>query len=156
MNQWMFWTLYVHSYIWLKNKLFLLWVYNDFSYDYCKFLFHNFAFFTSSAIAYPAYHTREMVDLWPKERGGFCTWNNSYRQAYKWMFQNMETHTYNFMRGYVGWMKRFGFTYYVALWMADTLGMMSNCNESYNSLETIFPLYAESQWKLFYLIINFR
>merc|ERR1712166_730878 len=126
MNQWMFWTLYVHAYIWLKNKCFLLWVYNDFSYDYCKFLFHNFAFFTSSAIAYPAYHTREMVDLWPKERGGFCTWNNSYRQAY------------------TGWLKRYGFTYYIALWMADNLGMMSNCNEAYNSLETIFPIFAES------------
>ena len=57
----------------------------------------------------------------------------------------METHSYNFMRGYVAWMKRLGFTYYVALWMADSLGMMSNCNESYNSLETIFANYAESQ-----------
>jgi len=145
MNQFLFWTFYVNFYIWLKNKLFLLWVYNDFSYNWCKFLFQSFAFGISSIVAYPAYHTREMVDLWPKERGGFCTWNNSYRVAFRWMIQNMELHSYSYMRGYMGWMKRYGFTYFIALWMADNLGMMSNCNEAYNSLETIFPIFAESQ-----------
>ena len=144
MNQFLFWTLYVHHYIWLKNKLFLFWIYNDFSYNWCKFLFQSFSFALASIVAYPAYHTREMVDLWPKERGGFCTWNNSYRTAFRWMVQNMDTHSYNYMRGYTGWLKRYGITYYIALWMADNLGMMSNCNEAYNSLETIFPIFAES------------
>ena len=61
------------------------------------------------------------------------------------MIQNMDTHAYNYMRGYMGWMKRYGFTYFIALWMADNLGMMSNCNETYNSLESIFAMSAESQ-----------
>jgi hypothetical protein len=52
------------------------------------------------------------------------------------MVSNMELHYYNYLRGMSGWMKRYGIQYYVALWMADTLGMMSNCNEAYNSLET--------------------
>jgi len=89
-NQMIFWTSYMTLYNWLKNKLFLFWVYNDFSYEWCKFCFHTFSFGFASAIAYPAYFTREMVDLWPKERGGFCTWNNSYRQCFKFMVENME------------------------------------------------------------------
>ena len=79
MNQFLFWTMYVNIYIFLKNKFFLFWVYNDISYEVCKTIFMSASFVVASAISYPAYHTREMVDLWPKERGGFCTWNNSYR-----------------------------------------------------------------------------
>ena len=89
-NQMMFWTSYMTVYNWLKNKFFLWWVYNDISYEVCKFQFHCFAFGLASTLAYPAYLTREMVDLWPKERGGFCTWNNNYRQCFKWMVENME------------------------------------------------------------------
>ena len=143
-NQFAFWTTYMTLYNWLKNKLFLFWVYNDFSYEWCKFLFHTFSFGFASAIAYPAYYTREMVDLWPKERGGFCTWNNSYRQCFKFMVENMELQFYNCLRGYSGWFKRYGLNYYIALWVADSLGMMSNCNEAYNSLETQFPIFSES------------
>lgn len=78
-NQFMFWTAYVSFYNFLKNKFFLFWVYNDFSYDWCKFCFHSMSFAGASVIAYPFYYIREMVDIWPKERGGFCTWNNNYR-----------------------------------------------------------------------------
>lgn len=90
MNQFLFWTMYVNIYIFLKNKFFLFWVYNDISYEVCKAIFMTISFGTASFISYPAYHTREMVDLWPKERGGFCTWNNNYRQCFTWMIQNME------------------------------------------------------------------
>jgi hypothetical protein len=75
----MFWTAYVNFYIFLKNKFFLFWVYNDISYEVCKAIFMSISFGIASFVSYPAYHTREMVDLWPKERGGFCTWNNNYR-----------------------------------------------------------------------------
>ena len=148
LNQTLFWSSYVCWYVWLKNKLFMLWVYNDIPYEWCKFLFHNAAFAWGSFLAYPAYHIREMVDVWPKERGGHCTWNNSYRYCWRWMVQNMELHTHNYMRGYTTWLRRYGVQYYIALWMADSLGMMSNCNEAYNSLETIFPIFAESVWVL--------
>lgn len=130
--------------MWLKNKLFLLWTYNDISYNWCKFCFHSFAFSLAAISAYPAYMTREMVDLWPKERGGFCTWNNSYRQCFKWMVTNMDMQFYNYQRGISRWMYRYGFNYYIALWVADNMGMMSNCNELYNSLETQFPGFSES------------
>jgi hypothetical protein len=52
------------------------------------------------------------------------------------MVVNMDIHYYNYMRGFSGWMKKYGAQYFIALWMADSLGMMSNCNESYNSIET--------------------
>jgi K+-transporting ATPase A subunit len=56
----------------------------------------------------------------------------------------MEMQYYNWFRGYSTWIQRYGIPYYVALWMADSLGMMSNCNESFNSLETQFPIFSES------------
>lgn len=144
MNQAMFWMVYVNLYIFLKNKFFLMWVYNDLSYDWVKACYMGFSFGVASFVAYPAYMTREMVDLWPKERGGFCTWNNNYRQCFRWMMVNMDMQFYNFFRGYSVWIQRYGAPYFLALWMADTLGMMSNCNEAYNSLETQFPIFSES------------
>lgn len=103
MNQFLFWTTYVNFYIFLKNKFFLFWVYNDISYEVCKAIFMGTSFAIASFVSYPAYHTREMVDLWPKERGGFCTWNNSYRQCFTWMIHNMELQYYNYLRGMTAW-----------------------------------------------------
>lgn len=94
-----------------------------------------FCFGTASAVAYPAYYTREMVDLWPKERGGHCTWNNNYRQCFKWMVENMDILGINYLTNYMGWVKRYGPLYFGGLWMADTLGMMSNVTEVHNGLE---------------------
>jgi len=74
MNQFLFWTCFMTHYNWIKNKAFFLWIYNDISYDLVKLCNMLFSFGLASAVAYPAYFTREMVDLWPKERGGFCTW----------------------------------------------------------------------------------
>ena len=101
------------------------------------------AFLISSVIAYPFYFVRTMVDIWPKERGGHCTWNNEYRQCMKWMFENMDTHFYNFLSGYWNWVRRYGAGYFVALWVADNLGMFSNNNESWNGLEVQFPISSE-------------
>ena len=144
LNQFMYWTMFVTNYIWMKNKLYLFWTYNDFSYEWCKFIFMCIAHTAASIVAYPAYFTREMVDIWPKERGGFCTWNNNYRQCFKWMVTNMDMQFYNYFRGFTQWQKRYGLHYFIAIWMADSLGMMSNCNEAYNSLETQFPIFSES------------
>ena len=144
MNQFLFWSTFMTLYTFNKNKWFFFWVYQDFSYDYCKLINMIFSFSIASVIAYPAYYTREMVDLWPKERGGHCTWNNNYRQCYKWMVDNMDTHGFNFLTGYWQWMRRYGFIYFAGLWTADNLGMMSNSNEAHNSLEVMYPHFAES------------
>ena len=144
MNQWLFWTTYLTLYSFHKNKYFFLWLYNDFNYDYIKLLNMTLSFGLASALAYPAYYTREMVDLWPKERGGHCTWNNEYRKCFKWMVENMDMLGYNYLTGYWGWVKRYGAVYIGALWIADNLGMMSNCNETFNGLEAQFPIFSES------------
>jgi len=99
-SQWMFWCTYLTLFTWCKNKFFFLWVYNDFNYDYCKAINMGFSFSVASAVAYPCYYVREMVDLWPKERGGHCTWNNSYRQCFKWCIENMDILGYNYLTNY--------------------------------------------------------
>jgi solute carrier family 25 oxoglutarate transporter 11 len=143
-SQWMFWVTYLTLFTWNKNKFFFLWVYNDFPYDYCKAINMGFSFAVASSVAYPCYYIREMVDLWPKERGGHCTWNNSYRQCFKWCIENMDILGYNYLTNYTQWVRRHGAMYLGALWMADSMGMMSNVNEGHNSLEVQFPIFVES------------
>lgn len=140
----MFWTTAATFYSFIKNKYFFLWVYNDFNYDFIKAGSLAISFGVGSLLAYPFYFTREMVDLWPKERGGHCTWNNSYRQCAKWMIENMDMLYFNYLTGYGRWLKRFGASYFISLWMADSLGMFSNCNEAWAGIEYQSPISAES------------
>lgn len=121
-----------------------MWQYHDFSYDYIKVLNMAFSFAVASTVAYPAYFTREMVDIWPKERGGHCTWDNSYRKCFKWQVDNMDMLYYNYFSGYWRWVRTYGFLYLGALWLADNYGMMSNGNETFNGLEVINPIFVES------------
>lgn len=144
MNQWLFWVTYLTIYSFHKNKYFFLWLYNDFNYSFIKAINMGVSFAIASVVAYPAYYTREMVDLWPKERGGHCTWNNEYRKCFKWQVENMDMLGYNYLTGYWGWVRRYGALYLGALWMADNLGMMSNSNEGHNSLEVMHPVFVES------------
>ena len=58
------------TYVWLKNKMFFMWIYNGFSYEYCKFVMMVGSWAFAMALSYPCHFAREMVDLWPKERGG--------------------------------------------------------------------------------------
>jgi hypothetical protein len=51
---------------------------------------------------------------------------------------------YNYLTGYWTWVRRHGAVYLGALWIADNLGMMSNCNEMFNGLEAQFPIFSES------------
>lgn len=74
LNQFLFWTTYATLYTFHKNKYFFLYLYMEFSYDFIKLLNNAVSFGIASVIAYPFYYAREMVDLWPKERGGHCTW----------------------------------------------------------------------------------
>jgi hypothetical protein len=60
------------------------------------------------------------------------------------MVENMDVLGYNYLRGYWGWVRRYGVFYIGGLWIADNLGMMSNSNEGFNSLEAQFPIFSES------------
>jgi hypothetical protein len=131
-------------YSWIKNHFYFLWLYHDYNYEYIKFGSMSISFFIASIMSYPAYFCREMVDLWPKERGGHCTWNNNYRQAFRWQYQYMDQFYYNYMSGYTNWFKRYGAMYFATLWMADSFGMMCNCNEIHNDLQMIFPIHVET------------
>lgn len=143
-SSFVFWTTFCTFYSFLKNKFFFFWVYQDFNYNYCKALMMGFSFGAASFLSYPLLFTRTMVDLWPKERGGHCTWNNSYRQCAKWMIENMDQLYFNYMAGFTTWMRRYGISYSIALWTADNLGMFSNVNDSWQAIESQFPISAES------------
>ena len=143
-SHFLFFTTFCTVYTFEKNKFFFLWLYNDFSYNYIKTGMMTIAFSLAVITAYPAYMTREMVDIWPKERGGHCTWNNNYRNCFKWMITYMDQLYINYLAGMWRWIGRYGASYFIGLWVADNLGMFSNCNESHASLEVQFPISSES------------
>jgi hypothetical protein len=60
------------------------------------------------------------------------------------MIINFDMLGYNFLSGYWGWVRRYGAIYFTSLWVADSMGMMSNSNEGHNSLEVMYPSFAES------------
>lgn len=143
-SAWSFWVTYAMVYSFNKNKYYFLWIYNDFSYDYIKAGNMAISFICASALSYPFYFAREMVDLWPKERGGFCTWNNNYKDCMKWMIQYYDMLYFNFFANYTTWFRRQGAGWLIGLWLADSYGMFSNCNEAHNSLEVQFPISSEA------------
>lgn len=144
MSHFLFFTSFATIYGYLKNKLFFLWTYNDFGYNYIKGGMMGVSFAISCMTAYPIYFAREMVDLWPKERGGHCTWSNNYRSCGKWMIEYMDQLYFNYMSGVWRWIGRYGAGYFIGLWVADNLGMFTNCNEAFGSLESQFPISSES------------
>lgn len=144
MHSFIFWTAYFTIYSFMKNKFFFFFTYNDFSYDFVKSFNMVISFFLASSTAYPAFFVRELVDIWPKERGGHCTWRNNHRECFKWMIDNIDTQMINMLRGYWGWFRTYGIMYFIGLWMADTYGMFTNCNEAWASLEMQFPIFSEA------------
>jgi len=139
-----FYATFFTYYSWLKNKFHYMWTNNDFGYNFCKTIFFAPAWFFASLVSFPFLAGREMVDLWPKERGGHCTWNNSYRQNSRWMLLNMEYFTTNYMAGYWTWFRRQGAGILVAFWFADNFGMFTTNNDMFASLESQFPIESEA------------
>ena len=129
-SNWFFWVGYLTFYNRMKNWSFFMWLYNDFHYDFIKLMNMSISFSLAVILSYPMYYVREMVDLWPKERGGHCTWDNEYRKCARWMVDNVDQLGYNYYVNLTQWMRRYGALYFVTLWVADSMGMMSNSNEA--------------------------
>lgn len=126
----MFYSFFFATYAWLKNKMFFFWVYNDFSYEYCKTIMMTISWFSACFVSYPCFFAREMVDLWPKERGGHCTWKNNYKVAISWMFENTDILFTNFWGNYMTFMAKKGVPIFISFWIADNMGMFTNCADS--------------------------
>mmetsp|Transcript_74730 Transcript_74730/g.112640 ORF Transcript_74730/g.112640 Transcript_74730/m.112640 type:complete len:123 (-) Transcript_74730:32-400(-) len=59
-----------------------MWRVNDIPYLPSIFSIAAFSTYLACAFSYPwAVTIREMVDFWPKEKGGVCTFDNNYRKA---------------------------------------------------------------------------
>lgn len=97
--------------------------------DWPYWLTHGMISFISIYFAcvfsYPwAVTIREMVDFWPKEKGGVCTFDNNYRKAAIWLWYHDFGSNYfpGFFSNYVWrqapWMA-------ASLYMADKMGMFT-------------------------------
>ena len=140
---WLYGLFFTH-YSFLKNKFFFMWTYHDWPYNFCKFLGLTGSWITATAGAYPFLYAREMVDVWPKERGGHCTFKNNYLEALKFVLESLPYTWQSFFSGYWHFMWRKGLPLYIALWSADNSGMFSNGSEAWHSLEHIFPTFVEA------------
>lgn len=124
--------------------MFFLWVYQDFSYNMVKFVNFFFAFSIGWLFAYPWHYARELVDIWPKEKGGNCTFGNNYNQSIRWMFDNVDILMTNFFPNFWVHMIRKGIPIYIMLWILDNQGYYTNSADSHLSLESQFPVFMES------------
>lgn len=124
-------------YTWLKNKSFFLWVYNDIPYNFCKFCNISIAFGAGSMFGYPFYQLKNMLDNWPKERGGRCTFEGSSWNAFKWLRINYENYTTTLMSGYWLWFRKQGAIFLIAMWLADNYGIFTNNMTDYNTIDNI-------------------
>lgn len=143
-RDWIFYTFFCGFYAWLKNKLFFFWTYYDFSYNYIKAILMTGSWAAAWALAYPFHYARELVDLWPKERGGHCTWNNSYNNAIRWMFENIDIMFTNFFPNYWKLMLRKGLPVLGMMWFFDNYGFFTNVMDPHLNLHTMFPASMES------------
>lgn len=124
-------------YTWLKNKAFFLWVYNDLPYSWVKFWCMNLAFAWGSFFGYPFYFLRQMMEDWPKERGGRCTFQGSYWNAAKFLRQNFDIYNSLFFDGYWRWFRTRGIIFYLAMWQADNMGIFTNYKTDFNTIYNI-------------------
>lgn len=130
-------------YTWLKNKLFFLWLYNDINYDWVKFWIMNFSFMVGGIFGYPILNLQNMMERWPKERGGRCTFQGSYWNAIKWLWLYFDRYNTNIYEGYWRWFRTHGIIFYIAMWYADKFGMFTNNMSDFNTIHNI-TAFSES------------
>ena len=130
-------------YTWLKNKAFFMWIYNQVPYDWVKFWCMNISFAAGSIFGYPIYYLKEMVETWPKERGGHDTFKGSYYNALKFLRQNYDIYNTSFYEGYWRWFRTQGIIFYIAMWQADNMGLINNFKSDPNTLTNIVS-FSES------------
>ncbi len=75
----------------------------------------NIAFAIGSLFGYPFYQVKNMLEQWPKERGGHCTWEGSYWNAVKWLRINYENYNTNMYTGYWHWFRTKGIIFYLVI-----------------------------------------
>lgn len=65
-----------------------------------------------------------MIELWPKDKGGVCTWNGNYRKAMSWLWYHEFSTNY-----YPGFFKNYFFNQFpwmfMTLMIGDSLGIFS-------------------------------
>lgn len=114
-----------YTYDWLKDKMSFCWRVGGMPYEPVK----AFNIFVSSYLAliftYPfAVTAKQMVDFWPKEKGGVCSFNNNYRQAAVWLWYHEFSSNYfpgmfnNYFWKHFPWM-------FAGIWVADNFGMFT-------------------------------
>jgi hypothetical protein len=79
----------------LKDKLSFMWRVSEIPYFPVKIFMLTFSTYFACIFSYPwAVTIKEMVDLWPKEKGGVCTFDNNYRKAAVWLWYHDWSNTY--------------------------------------------------------------
>jgi hypothetical protein len=102
-----------------------MWRVGEMPYAPCKAVLLTISAWFASIFSYPfAVTIREMVDFWPKEKGGICTWDNNYRKAAVWLWY----HEW----GNNGWPGMFNNYFwrnfpwmFASVWIADKMGMFT-------------------------------
>ena len=64
-----------------------MWRVGDVPYEPCKAFMITFSAWLACVFSYPwAVTIRQMVDFWPKQKGGVSLFDNNYRKAAIWLY----------------------------------------------------------------------
>lgn len=64
-----------YTFDFIKDKASWMWRVGELPYFPCKTAIAAFTSYLTCAFTYPfAVTAREMIELWPKDKGGICTW----------------------------------------------------------------------------------
>lgn len=122
-----------YTFDFVKDKASAFWRVGEMPYFPCKVAIAAFSAYLACAFSYPwAVTIREMVDFWPKEKGGVCTWDNNYRKAAVWLYYHDNSTNY-----YPGFFKNYFFRQFpwifTTLYLSDSLGIFSYWQVDYYS-----------------------
>lgn len=102
-----------------------MWRVGDVPYVPVKSFMIAFSSWIALVFSYPFAETaRQMVDFWPKEKGGVCSFNNNYRSAAVWLWYHDYSSNYfpGFFNNYF-W-RHFPYMF-VSLYVADLFGIFT-------------------------------
>lgn len=115
-----------YTYDWLKDKFgAATYRISDFPLPIVKTLISGLSIYLACAFSYPfAVTIREMVEFWPKEKNGVCTWQGNYRRAAVWLWYHDFGSNYfpGFMNNY--FFRNFPWMF-LTLWVGDRMGMFN-------------------------------
>lgn len=134
---WLFFT-----YIWLRDKFSFLWRYHEINETFFKFCVINASFAIGSLGLSPYLTVNRLYQSAPKDRSGKPVFKTSYEAA-KYVKYRFSEYPSNLYIGYGNWFRQHGAVLWITIWLADSMGLMTNMREDPWSWRVSYGYYSD-------------